>query len=290
MCSPHDSSSWIKDWKVQFPKYKIQELKQDQSWDIDFDYTWYQKGSFLEDMRSNASNIRELYFAGGEPLLIPEHYKILEFMVETGAAKLCVIRYNSNGLELPEKLFDLWKHFKEVKFNFSVDAVGERNDYIRYPSKWEDVVANLTRLDDTPNNITVNIACAIQLMNVLSVTELVHWKESMNFKKINLPPYGAGLIGTHLVYLPSYLNVRVLPLSLKKLVQKRIEYFCSRKIYDSEFTSNPYGQQRWLGLVQYMMDEDWSSKLPVTVEYLEQCDQQRGTDFRTIFPELGAVL
>jgi sulfatase maturation enzyme AslB (radical SAM superfamily) len=241
-------------------------------------------------MRSNAYNIRELYFAGGEPLLIPEHYKILEFMVETGAAKLCVVRYNSNGLELPEKLFDLWKHFKEVKFNFSVDSVGERNDYIRYPSKWQDVVNNLKRLDDTPNNITVNIACAIQLMNVLNVTELVHWKESMNFKKINLPPYGAGLIGTHLVYLPSYLNVRVLPLSLKKIVQKRIEYFCSRKIYDSEFTNNPYGQQRWLGLVQYMMAEDWSKKLPVTVEYLEQCDQQRGTNFRTIFPELGAVL
>jgi len=290
MCSPHDSSSWIKDWKVQYPKYKIQELKQDQSWNVDFDYTWYQKGTFLKDMRSNAYNIRELYFAGGEPLLIPEHYKILEFMVETGAAKLCVVRYNSNGLELPEKLFELWKHFKEVKFNFSVDSIEARNDYIRYPSKWNDVVANIIRLDDTPNNITVNIACAVQLLNILNITELVHWKESMNFKKINLPPYGAGLIGTHLVYLPSYLNIRVLPPALKKTVQKRIEYFCSRRMSDPEFINNPYGQQRWLGLVQYMMAEDWSSKLPITIEYLEQCDQQRGIDFRIIFPELGAVL
>jgi hypothetical protein len=112
----------------------------------------------------------------------------------------------------------------------------------------------------------------------------------MNFKKINLPPYGAGLIGTHLVYLPSYLNVRVLPAALKKTVQKKIEYFCSRRISNSEFINNPYGQQRWLGLVQYMMAQDWSSKLPITIEYLEQCDQRRGTDFRTIFPELGAVL
>lgn len=290
MCSPHDSSSWIKDWKVQFPKYKIQELKQDQGWNIDFDYTWYQKGTFLEDMRSNASNIRELYFAGGEPLLIPEHYKILEFMVETGAAKLCVIRYNSNGLELPEKLFELWKHFKEVKFNFSVDAVGDRNDYIRYPSKWQDVVANLERLDDTPDNITVNIACAVQMLNVLSLTELVHWKQTKNFKKINKAPYGAGLIGTHLVYLPSYLNVRVLPKHLKDQVARQIDYFCFRQSRNIEFQNNPYGQQRWQGLVRYMMAEDWASKLPVTIEYLEQCDQQRGTNFRTIFPELGGVL
>ena len=286
MCSPHDSSSWIKEWKLQYPKYKTIELKQDQSWDSDFDYTWYRKGSFLEDMRSNAYNIRELYFAGGEPLLIPEHYKILEFMVGTGAAKLCVLRYNSNGLELPEKLFELWSHFKEVKFNFSIDAFGERNDYIRYPSKWDDVVANLERMDDTPDNITVNIACAVQLLNVLYVPELIHWKDSKNFKKINMPPYGAGLVGTHLVYLPSYLNVRVLPAYLKAKVAKRIEYFCSQRTLDQEFMNNPYGLKRWQGLVQYMMAEDWSHKIPMLLDYLNTCDQTRGTNFRNIFPEI----
>lgn len=286
MCSPHDSSSWIKEWKAQYPKYKTVELKKDQSWNIDFDYTWYKKGTFLQDMRSNAYNIRELYFAGGEPLLIPEHYKILEFMVETGAAKLCVLRYNSNGLELPEKLFDLWSHFKQVKFNFSVDAVGERNDYIRSPSKWENVISNLGRLDDTPSNIVVNMACAVQLLNVLTVPELVHWKESMNFKKVNLPPYGAGLIGTHLVYLPSYLNVRVLPKHLKNKVAVQVDYFCSRRATDSEFMTNPYGIKRWKGLVQYMMAEDWSNKLPMLEDYLTVTDQQRGTDFRKTFPEL----
>ncbi len=286
MCSPHDSSSWIKEWKIQYPKYKTIELKQDQQWSSDFDYTWYKKGSFLSDMQSQAYNIRELYFAGGEPLLIPEHYKILEFMVETGAAKLCVLRYNSNGLELPEKLFELWKHFKQVKFNFSIDAVGSRNDYIRYPSKWENVIANLQRLDDTPDNIIVNIACAVQLLNVLNVPDLVHWKESMNFKKINLPPYGAGLIGTHLVYLPSYLNVRVLPTHLKDKVKKQVDYFCSQRTLDQEFVNNPYGLTRWQGLVQYMMAEDWSHKIPMLLDYLNTCDQTRGTNFRNIFPEI----
>jgi len=290
MCSPHDSSSWIKEWKIQYPKYKTIELKQDQGWDSSFDYTWYQKGSFLDTMKNQSHHIKELYFAGGEPLLIPEHYKILEFMVETGAAKNCILRYNSNGLELPEKLFELWNHFKQVKFNFSVDALGERNDYIRYPSQWRDVVRNLERLDDTPDNIVVNIACAVQLLNVMHLPDLIYWKTSMNFKKINLPPYGAGLIGTHLVYLPSYLNVRVLPMHIKKEIETRINYFCARNQYGEEFINNPYGKQRWLGLVQYMMAEDWSSKLPSTIEYLETCDQQRGTDFRKVFPELSTMV
>lgn len=287
MCSPHDSSAWIKDWKLQYPKYKTIELKQDQIWDDrNRDYTWYQKGSFLDTMKDQAQYIKELYFAGGEPLLIPEHYKILEFMVESGNAKNCVLRYNSNGLELPEKLFELWTHFKQVKFNFSIDAVGERNDYIRYPSKWDNVVANLERLDDTPDNIIVNIACAVQALNVLSIPDLVRWKESKNFKKVNLPPHGAGLIGTHLVYLPNYLNVRVLPTHLKDKVAKQIDYFCSQRTADQEFMSNPYGIKRWQGLVQYMMSEDWSNKLPVLQDYLTVTDQQRGTDFTSVFSEL----
>jgi MoaA/NifB/PqqE/SkfB family radical SAM enzyme len=290
MCSPHDSSSWIKEWKIQYPKYKTLELKTDQRWDSDFDYTWYQKGSFLDTMKSQSSNIKELYFAGGEPLLIPEHYKILEFMVESGAAKNCILRYNSNGLELPEKLFELWNHFKQVKFNFSIDAVGEKNYYIRYPSDWNTVVENLQRLDDTPPNITVNIACAVQLLNVLYIDELVDWKIKQKFKKINLPPYGAGLIGTHLVYLPSYLNVRVLPLDIKQMVEKRINDFCQRQMFNQEFQNNPYGLKRWEGLIQYMFKEDWSNKLPMFKDYITVTDQTRGLDFKKTFPELANIL
>lgn len=285
MCSPHDSSSWIKDWKLQYPKYKTLELRQDQDWNRKFDYTWYQKGSFLDTMKSQSQHIRELYFAGGEPLLIPEHYAILEFMVKSGASKNCILRYNSNGLELPDKLFTLWDKFKQVKFNFSIDAVGEKNDYIRYPSKWNQVVENLHKLDSTPDNIVVNIACAVQLLNVLYIPELVIWKQQQNFKKINLPPYGAGLIGTHLVYLPSYLNVRVLPKDIKEEVKRRVDEFC-RLQNSAEFMSNPYGYQRWQGFVQYMEKEDWSHKTPMLLDFINTTDAQRGTNFRKIFPEL----
>lgn len=285
MCSPHDSSAWIKDWKLQYPKYSNEELKLDQIWDNQYDYTWYQKGSFLDTMKSQAHNIKELYFAGGEPLLIPEHYKILEFMVETDNAKNCILRYNSNGIELPERLFELWSHFKSVKYNFSIDDIYDRNEYIRYPSKWNTVVENLYRLDNTPENITVNIACAVQLLNVLTITEFAQWKLDQNFKKINISN-GAGIIGTHLVYFPSYLNVRTLPKELKNLAEIRIRDFIKSQSNNTLFVTDPMGQQRWLGLINYMQQEDWSHKLPTLLEYLSICDKTRGTDFRKIFPDI----
>ena len=288
MCSPHDSSSWIKDWKQQYPKYKTIELKQDQAWDINFDYTWYKKGSFLETMRNQAESIKELYFAGGEPLLIPEHYNILEFMVESNNAKNCILRYNSNGLVISDKLLALWEKFKHVKFNFSVDAYGDKNDYIRYPSKWADVEKNLYLLDNSSENVTVNLACAVQALNVLYLDELAQWKLDANFKKINLAPYGAGIIGLHLVYLPSYLNIRVLPNHVKTLAADRITKFIDT-IKTDEFVTNSYGKQRWQGIVTHMMEEDWSNKIQSMTQYLETCDLTRGTNFRKTFLELGSL-
>jgi len=289
MCSPHDSSSWIKDWKLQYPQYKDPLLLKDQDWDSSYDYTWYKKGSFLDTMKNQAQHIKELYFAGGEPLMIPEHYAILEFMVAEGHAKNCILRYNSNGTEISEKLIALWEQFKEVKFNFSLDAIGEQNDYIRYPSKFETIEKNLKLLDETSDNITVNIACAVQALNIYRVTDLAEWKLAQKFKKINKAPYGAGLIGLHLVYLPSHLNVRVLPKELKKEITIKLETFATSFQRDMEFAMNPYGRQRWFGLVDYMNSEDWSHKLPAMKEYLKINDNTREQNLTDVFPELEAL-
>ena len=290
MCSPHDSSSWIKEWKLLYPKYTNEDLKLDQSWNENFDYNWYKKGTFLDSMKEQAKSIKELYFAGGEPLMIPEHYNILQFMVDEGYAKDCCVRYNSNGTVLEDRLFVLWSNFKEVTFNFSIDAYSEKNDYIRYPSEWSTIEKNLKILDESETNIRINIASAVQLLNVPYLDELADWKASQHFHKVNSIPFGGGLISTHLVYFPSYLNVRVLPKELKEFTKQRIENFIDRQKFNTEWIRSPMGKRRWEGLIDYMMAEDWTNKLPQLKDYLETLDKSRGTDFRKTFSKLGEYI
>lgn len=287
MCSPHDSSSWIKDWKLQYDRYTDPQLKADQGWDASFDYTWYKKGSFIESMKSQAENIRELYFAGGEPLMIPEHFSILKYMVDTGNAKHIRIRYNTNGTFINEDLINIWSHFDEVRVNFSIDAYGEKNDFIRYPCKWQEIEENLRRFDeDTTDNVVVNIATAVQALNVMYLDELAEWKINSNFKKVNLQPYGAGLIGLHLVYFPSYLNIKVLPQNIKNVVEKRITNFIQKMSNDDHFNNSLYGKSRWQGIINFMNSEDWSHKLPALQNYLQVTCKTRNQDFTKIFLEL----
>jgi hypothetical protein len=50
------------------------------------------------------------------------------------------------------------------------------------------------------------------------------------------------------------------------------------------------GKQRWLGLIKYMNQEDWSSKLPMLKDYLDVCDSTRKTNYKTIFPKLSHIV
>ena len=65
--------------------------------------------------------MKQLYFAGGEATIIEEHYTLLER--SCCRYQRIELRYNSNGLEMPQRLFDLWKKFKRVRFHYSAWTV-----------------------------------------------------------------------------------------------------------------------------------------------------------------------
>jgi hypothetical protein len=311
MCSPHDSSGWIKDWKEIYPKIENPSLKETMMWKDKgstngSSYNWHKNNPiFWEQFYEQIPHMQQLYFAGGESLIIEEHYKILEECIRQGHAKNLEIRYNSNGVEWREDLFDLWKHFKLVRFHYSVDNIGQMNDYIRYPSKWKRTEEVFHILDkETSDNVEVTIACAVQALNVYYIPDFLKWKLTQGFKKINMFPFGAGGINYHFVYHPPHLNVKVLPKWFKEKCRQHYEEFYpwweenwhlgipswhKDKITYDTWRNAEYGINRLEGMLKFMESEDWSTRLPETKEFLDQCDAQRNLKFEEIFPEMKDV-
>ena len=173
MCSPHDSSGWIKDWNKLYPQIENPTLKETMVWEnrgkeFGATYNWHKDNpTFWTQFYEQIPNMKQLYFAGGEATVIDEHYEILDKVIEMGYADKIEVRYNSNCIELPDRLFEQWKHFKKVRMHYSVDSVGAMNDYIRYPSTWEHTLTQFKRLDtQTSNNVEVTIACAVNALNI----------------------------------------------------------------------------------------------------------------------------
>ena len=250
----------------------------------------------------------QLYFAGGESTVIEEHYTILDKVIEMGYADKLELRYNSNGIELPDRLLEQWKHFKKVRFHYSVDSIFDMNDYIRYPSKWEHTEAQFHRLDkDTSNNVEVTIACAVNALNIYYIPDFLRWKLQQNFHKINMWPFGAGGINYHFVYWPGHLNVKVLPDEFIDKCEAHYDEFIEwwkenwRLGVPSWHKDNPkctyerwlddsYGIKRLKGMLSFARSEDWSRRLPEFREYLTKLDNMRGTDFRKTFPEMAYLM
>lgn len=311
MCSPHDSSGWIKDWQAIYPQIQNASLKETAQWNNKgsingSSYNWHKNNPvFWEQFYEQIPHMQQLYFAGGESLIIEEHYDILEEAIRQGHAKNLELRYNSNGVEWRDDLFDLWKEFKLVRFHFSVDSIGEMNSYIRYPSQWERINEVFHILDKgTPKNTEVTVACAVQALNIYYLPDFLKWKLTQNFRKINMWPLGAGGINYHFVYHPPHLNVKVLPKWFKEECRKKYEKFYpwweanwqngiqpekrNGVTYD-QWRNASYGISRLEGMLQFMESEDWSVRLPELKEYITLIDAQRGLKFAEIFPEMKDI-
>jgi hypothetical protein len=312
MCSPHDSSGWIKDWKAIYPKVENPSLKNVMSWnnkgtDYGASYNWHKNNTvFWQQFYDQIPHMKQVYFAGGESLIIEEHYEILEEIIRRGYNHQIELRYNSNGVEWREDLFELWSKFRKVRFHYSVDSIGSMNEYIRYPSKWERTEEVFHILDtQTTDNVEITLACAVNVLNIFYMTDYIRWKIEKNFKKINMWPFGAGGVNCHLVYWPAPLNVKVLPAWFKQKCREKYEEFypwweenwqrgipedqLSKVDFESWRESN-YGIKRLQGLLTFMESEDWSqTRLPELEEYLRLIDQRRRISFSETFPEMRDI-
>jgi pyruvate-formate lyase-activating enzyme len=298
MCSPHDSSRWVEDHKKIYPLFQAKELKEQMAWDKgSFNNKWHENPDFWKEMYSQIPNLKQVYFAGGEPLMIKEHKMFLEEIIRQGYADKILIRYNTNGLLISDDIIELWKQFKLVKIGFSIDALSDKNYYIRYPSDWATIEANLRKLDDTPDNIHVSIATAIQILNIKHLPDFARWKIQQNYRKINLQNVmegmeaGGGIVNMHLVYIPTFLSIKCLPVADKIEVRKKFAEFANwlEQYYrkDEDFwKNNPYGWKRWQAILDFMDSEDHTNQLPAFREYIEKLDNLRHTNFKETFPEL----
>lgn len=120
-----------------------------------------------EQLLPHLDYVEQIYFAGGEPLLMDEHYHILEELERRGRFDVRLI-YNTNFTEVRLKdryVFDYWKKFKSVAVGASLDAMGPRAEYIRKGTDWFQVEENRRRMMVTCPNVDFYISPTLSIMN-----------------------------------------------------------------------------------------------------------------------------
>ena len=220
MCNPLDSTNW-KDWDKVEPFYKkennylvgtIKELVDKPGQYIgpfdDSDNWWASFEKLLP-------HFRRVEFAGGEPLMDPQHYKILDMLKPYG--KNIEIKYATNGTTLGiskgRTIHDYWPHFRSVAVNVSLDGIHDVYNYIRGNGDFSQVEANIREIQKIPNVSRVVGAFTAQAGNILQAAECIDYF----INKMGIIFY------SHRVSYPNCLSAQVLPQELKELAIQRLE-------------------------------------------------------------------
>ena len=259
MCNPYASNQWVDEWNQlqtedSLPEEELKRLDTDTM-------MWPNKQKVWENFMNVADTIDEIYLTGGEPTVIKEQQRLLDYLIDEGIAGNIRLKYNTNLVKMPEWLFDRWLHFKRIQLNCSIDAVGELDHYIRHPSRWQTVLENFERIQ-TLDNANIEIHCTVQMYNILRMSEFIEWAN----------PYGHKIYFNILNH-PEHLNIRVLPNALKQQAHEQLKpYVDLPKVQD---------------IIDYMWHEDWSEKLPAFYKYTHTLDASRSENLHSIVPEFA---
>ena len=257
MCNPYASNQWVKEWHLiddalSPPEY--QRLK---------NMNWPENEKTWTNLFSLANTVEEIYLTGGEPTIIKEQHKLLDFYIDNGTAHKIKLKYNTNLTNVPKHLIDKWAKFKRVQLNCSIDATGALDRYIRYPSNWNKIVENFETIRQLPN-AGIEIHCTVQMYNILRLQELIEWAK----------PYGHKIYFNILNH-PDYLNIRCLPNNLKEQVKQTL----------TAYIDLPKVQ----GIIDYMFADDWSNKLPQFKKYTHELDVSRNENLYDIIQEFKEI-
>ena len=210
-CGPNHSSFWVDD-AIKIGRYdtnspKILKIKND-------------TGDLWQEIIKWIDTVEKIYFAGGEPLIMEEHYRILNYLIDTGKTDIS-ISYNTNMSKMEYKstsVIDLWKNFKHINVGASLDAMGERAEYMRKGTNWSEIENNVKVLKRELPNIEFNISSTISAYNVLHCVDFFQdWIDKEYIKPTD--------IDLNILLHPSYQQVKILPLEMRSQAIDKIHKF-----------------------------------------------------------------
>jgi sulfatase maturation enzyme AslB (radical SAM superfamily) len=126
-----------------------------------------------EQLEPHLDYVEQIYFAGGEPLLMEEHYNILEELLKRGRTDVRLI-YNTNFTHTDLKgrsVFEYWKQFKSVAVGASLDDSGRRGEYIRKGTDWATVEQNRRDMLAICPEVDFYISPTLSIMNARHLPE-----------------------------------------------------------------------------------------------------------------------
>jgi radical SAM protein with 4Fe4S-binding SPASM domain len=275
-CGPIFSSNWYNDHVKLYdrrPDVLGREMAR-------VEYTAGDEDAMLEQMLPHIPYLEQVYFAGGEPLIMKEHYFMLEKLIENNKTDIR-IQYNTNFSELRFKdkhVFDYWKHFTNVSVGASLDASGPRAELMRRGTDWKQTVENRQRMMNEVPHVDFYVSATVSAMNVLHILDF--HREWVELGLIQAKDWNINICQS-----PEWYRIDILPEKFKNEVvipayEKHIAWLEPQDKLQRATTG-------YKSLLNLLTAQDASHLMPRFREEIKKLDEVRNENFWKVFPELN---
>lgn len=257
-CNPRDSSAWSRDARVA----GYEEVPMDRP--------------DLEMLRPHLPYIKRIDLLGGETFLAKELNRTLELLVSEGKPEEVFLAVTTNVTIFPsEKTRRLIEKFKSVEITCSIDAYGERNEFIRHPSNWKSLRENMDlffRWTATRSNLRLRMMSTISAYSYPDLPRLLRWWEE--FVKGHSGESAAELFWVNTLLTPDFQAVHVLPRTVRERTARALEVFGGDFLEKTRMVSD------------FALSTDAPERLEKLRKWTLRLDQVRGTKSKDLVPEI----
>lgn len=236
---------------------------------------------FMNKLKPYLKDVTEVYFAGGEIIITPEHYECLDYWIENGLNEQIELTYTTNLSSLKYKDKDLigyWKKFPKLQIWASLDGMGDVAEVIRKGTDWDRIVKNIKAIKEQVPHAQFQITPTISIWNVFHFPDFFDYMIEQGFIDTKSSPR------FNLATNPWYANIMILPVHVKRRLAELY------RVYQNKYKDNQdiYNGFKMIIYNLTVGDENKGGILEFK-QFNDELDEFRNEKFEDVCPEIKEV-
>ena len=273
-CGHIFSSQWYQDQaRLAGPEWKARNQV--------LNYAGRTELDMWEQLEPHLDYVEQIYFAGGEPLLMEEHYRILDELVKRKLFHVRLI-YNTNFTHTDLKgrsVFEYWKQFDSVAVGASLDAAGARGEYIRKGTDWAVVEQNRRDMLEICPQVDFYISPTLSIMNAWHLPDFHRdWVERGLIRPQDL--------NVNILQDPMHYRIDIAPMKYKQRLRIKFEEHLSWLRSQDPLQRATVGFE---SAINFMMATDNTHHIDTFWRKTHELDTIRNEELLIAIPELEAL-
>lgn len=274
-CGPDYSTSWHSDnIELGMSNFKPDFSNNDKS-----EQLW-------EELIKILPKIRKIYFAGGEPLLQKDHYRLLDELIKLNHLDVQLL-YNTNLSNLSfsnKNILDYWKKFKNVAVSASLDGIEKKGEYIRKGLNWDEFYKNRKEIESQVPHVTFKLFWTLSVLNCFHLTEAMRFFIDKKFISS-----GEGL-EINILNAPIIYNIGLLNTEEREKLKKDYNIFSKKYLKLIDFPKIELFEKNLNYILDYLDKAHFEDERKNLWAFNRRLDKVRNEKAELLFPELHSLL